>query len=157
MEGVIIPIKKPVPVSNLQILSRASFFLRLTPGQLDLVAANCSVQEFPATSQIYSLGDSAKYFYVLVEGMVRFNLTLGNRQTSVGEILRRGEVFGWAALIEGAQRRAATASCITPCVVLALEGNRLIEAMERDHGLGYFLMKQLNILINGKMIGFVAG
>lgn len=154
---MIIPVKELAPISNLQILSRAGFFSRLTPEQLERVAADCFIQEFPSASQIYNFGDSAKYFYVLVEGMVRFTLTLGNRQASAGEILRRGEVFGWAALIENAQRRAATASCITSCVVLALDGNRLIEAMEQDHSLGYCLMKQLNILINGKMIGFVTG
>mgnify|MGYP001557940379 FL=1 len=139
---MIIPLKKSVPATNLHILSQAGFFSCLTSEQLELVAANCSIQEFPGASQIYSLGDSARYFYVLIEGMVRFNLTLGGRQTSAGEILRRGEVFGWAALIESAQRRAATASCITPCVVLALDGNRLIAAMERDHSIGYCLMKR---------------
>ena len=144
-------------MAHLDTLAQADFFSRLTPEQLEKIATVSSVHEYPVASQIYSLDASAQYFYVLVEGMVRFNLTLGSRQASAGEILRRGAVFGWAALIENAQRRIATASCMTRCVVLAIDGNRLLALMEQDHSLGYCIMKQLNILITGKMAAFAAG
>ncbi len=149
--------KKSVGLSTLDVLGRADFFSQLTPTQLERVADICVLQEFANGSPIYSLGDVAEDFYVLIDGMVRFNLTLGNRQASAGEIIRRGEVFGWAALIENAQRRIATASCMTACVALAVDGNKLLALMDSDHSLGYCLMKKLNILITGKMTAFAAG
>jgi CRP-like cAMP-binding protein len=143
--------------SSLRILSQADFFSALTPPQLKSVAALFSRQEFTSGSQIYTLGDPAKEFYVLLEGMVRFNLTLGARHAPAGEIIRRGDVFGWAALIENAPRRIATASCITACTVLAVEGDRLLELMQRDHSIGYNLMKRLNLLVTSNLIAFAAG
>jgi toluene monooxygenase system ferredoxin subunit len=88
---------------------------------------------------------------------VRFTLGVGGRETSAGEIIRPGDVFGWAALVEGTQRRIATAYCLTPCEVLALPGSRLLRLMEEDHSLGYCLMKQLAILLTRELKTFAAG
>ncbi len=115
------------------------------------------MQHFAGGSQVYSLGHVAANFYVLIDGVVRFNLTLGSRHASAGEFIVRGDVFGWAALVEGAQHRIATASCITPCTVLAIDGNQLLKLMDRDHDIGYHLMKKLAILITSKMTAFAAG
>ena len=71
-----------------------------------------SLEAFRRETDIYTLGDAANHCYVLVRGMVRFALPLGKRTAAVGEIIRSGELFGWAALIRGAQRRMGTASCV---------------------------------------------
>lgn len=146
-----------LPLSSVDLLAQTDFFAELQPLQKNLVSRLCRLVEYPQDSQIYSLGERADDFYVLIDGMVRFTITLGNRHTSAGEIIRRGEVFGWAALIEPAQLRIATAVCITPCAVLAINGNQLLELMEQDHNLGYPIMKQLNYLITGKLTAFAAG
>lgn len=142
---------------SISTLARASFFSDLSQEQLELIASICHVQQFPANGQIYTLGDYAQYLYVLVEGTVRFRLTLGNRHASAGEIIGLGEVFGWAALIENAQRRIAGAACITPCVLVAIDGKELLELMEKNNTIGYQIMKQLSMLITGNMSAFVSG
>jgi CRP-like cAMP-binding protein len=157
MDAMVISANEAPSISALPILEEAKFFSDLTHDQLERIAAICGVQEFPNGSQIYNLGNPAKYFYVLIDGIVRFNLTLGNRQASAGEFIRRGEVFGWAALIENAQRRIATASCMTACTVLRVEGDQLLQLMEQDHSIGYYLMKKINVLITSKMTAFAAG
>lgn len=144
-------------LDSIDILAQTAFFSGLSARQLSLVAKLCRPVSFPQECSIYNLGDQADDFYILVHGMVRFTIGLGGRSTSAGEIIRRGEVFGWAALIEGAQTRSATAFCLTPCTVLAINGNRLLELMEQDNTMGYRIMKQLNFLINGKLTAFAAG
>jgi CRP-like cAMP-binding protein len=149
--------KETVSIPVLPLLEEARFFSDLAHDQLERIAAISQVQEFPGGSQIYNVGHPATYLYVLLEGVVRFNLTLGTRQASAGDFIRRGEVFGWAALIENAQRRIATASCMTPCTVLAVQGNGLLQLMSQDHSVGYHLMKKINMLITSKMTAFAAG
>ena len=105
-----------------EVLAQARFFSALTPAQLERVSAIARVKRFPQDTRIYNLGDTADDFFVLADGMVRFTLGLGKRETSAGEIIRRGDVFGWAALIESAQKRIATAFCLTTCEVIALNG-----------------------------------
>jgi CRP/FNR family transcriptional regulator, cyclic AMP receptor protein len=139
------------------ILSQADFFAGLSPRQLDSISEIGLLQEYAEGCEIYNLGEPAKNVYVLIDGMVRFAIGFGSRKATAGDILRRGEVFGWAALTPGSRQRIATASCLTPCTVLAIDGDVLVELMERDHTLGYRIMKQLNLLITGTLTAFAAG
>ena len=91
------------------VLAEARFFSGLTKTQLARVAALAHLRAFPQDTRIYTIGDALDDFYVLADGMVRFTLGLGKRETSAGDIIRRGEVFGWAPLVEGQPRRIATA------------------------------------------------
>jgi len=140
-----------------ELLAQARFFSGLTPAQLEPVIAIARIERFPQDTRVYNLGDHADDLFVLADGMVRFTLGLGKRETSAGEIIRRGDVFGWAALIATAQKRIATAFCLTACEVIALNGNELIALMENDHSLGYAVMKQLSVLLTSELTSFAAG
>jgi toluene monooxygenase system ferredoxin subunit len=139
------------------VLARARFFSGLTRPQLERVSALATLRAFPKDTRIYVLGDPVDYFYVLADGMVRFTLGLGKRETSAGEIIRRGDVFGWAALIEGHTHRIATAYCLTACEVLAMNGADLRALMDAEPTLGYPLMKQLAALLTSELVAFAAG
>lgn len=139
------------------VLGQARFFSGLTKAQLERVAALGRMRAFPQDTRIYVVGDAVDNFYVLADGMVRFTLGLGKRETSAGEIIRRGEVFGWAPLVEGHRRRIATAYCLTPCEVVAIDGGPLTALMESDTGLGFALMKKLAVLLTSELVAFAAG
>ena len=141
----------------LQVLAQARFFSGLARPQLERVAALGRMRSFPGDTRIYTVGDPVDDFYVLADGMVRFTLGLGKRDTSAGEIIRRGEVFGWAPLVEGHARRIATAYCLTACEVVAIDGARLNELMESDPALGYALLKKLAVLLTSELVAFAAG
>ncbi len=139
------------------VLAQAPFFAGLSTAQLAEVAALGRIERHAQDSQIYVLGDPADDFYVLAEGMVRFTLGLGKRSTSAGEIIRRGQIFGWAAVVENARTRIATAFCLTPCEVIAIDGKRLMALMEADHSVGYAITKELSILLTSELTSFAAG
>ena len=139
------------------VLSEARFFSGLTEEQRIQVAALARVRTFPQDTRIYTIGDAVDDFYVLAEGMVRFTLGLGKRETSAGDIIRRGDVFGWAPLVEGQPRRIATAYCLTACAVVAIDGAKLMELMESEASLGYALMKKLAVLLTSELVAFAAG
>ena len=85
-----------------EVMSRTSFFSDLAAEQLERLANSARVVSYKSNESIYELGDPAEDFFILVEGVVRFTIGLGGRRTSAGEIIRCGDVFGWAALIQGA-------------------------------------------------------
>ena len=151
------PAPASVAPSGVEIVAATGFFAELTPAQRERVAALGRIETYRQDGQIYDIGDAATDFYVLVDGMVRFSIGLGSRRAAAGQVLRRGEVFGWAALVEQAPKRIASASCISPCSVLAINGDQLLLLMEADHRLGYRLMKQLNALITGNLTAFASG
>ena len=139
------------------LLSQTHFFGGLTPNQLERIAGLSTVLECEAGQQVYRVGDPASEVYVLVHGTVRHAIGFGGRNASVGDILRRGELFGWAALTPPRNVRIATASCLAPCRFLVIDGAGLIALMEQDHTLGYRLMTQLNRLITGTLTSFAGG
>ena len=147
--------EKPAEVAG--VLGQARFFAGLSKPQLARVAALGRMRSFPGDTRIYVVGDAVDDFYVLAEGTVRFTLGLGKRDTSAGDIIRRGDVFGWAPLVEGHAQRIATAYCLTPCEVVALEGRALTRLMEGDPALGYALMKKLAVLLTSELVAFAAG
>jgi len=144
--------EKPV-----EVLGQAPFFSALTPAQLERVAALGRARSFPQDTRIYTVGDAVDDFYVLAEGMVRFTLGLGKRDTAAGDIIRRGDVFGWAPLVEGHPRRIATAYCLTACEVIAIDGEALVRLMEGDPAFGYALLKKLAVLLTSELVAFAAG
>jgi CRP-like cAMP-binding protein len=139
------------------VLGQARFFSGLSKAQLERVAALGRMRAFPQDTRIYTIGDAVDYFYVLAEGMVRFTLGLGKRDTTAGDIIRRGDVFGWAPLVEGHTRRIATAYCLTACSVVAIDGGALVALMDAELGLGYALMKKLAVLLTSELTSFAAG
>jgi len=144
-------------VDATSVLAQARFFSGLGKAQLERVAALGRARSFPADTRIYTVGDAVDDFYVLADGMVRFTLGLTKRDTAAGDIIRRGDVFGWAPLVEGHARRIATAYCLTACEVVAIDGAALVSLMESDTGLGYAVMKKLAVLLTSELTSFAAG
>ena len=140
-----------------RLLGEARFFAGLSRPQLERVAAIARMRSFPQDTRIYTVGDAVDDFYVLADGMLRFTLGLGKRDTSAGDIIRRGEVFGWAPLVEGHPRRIATAYCLTACEVVAIDGAALNRLMEADSALGFALLKKLAVLLTSELVAFAAG
>jgi len=152
-----LPSAVTVPQSAAGVLDEARFFGGLTAEQRGQVAALATLRSFPQDTRIYTVGDEVDNFYVLGEGTVRFTLGLGKRETSAGDIIRRGDIFGWAALVEGHQRRIATAYCLTACQVVAIGGDALLTLMDSDAAIGYALMKKLAALLTSELTSFAAG
>lgn len=139
------------------ILTRSDFFQGLTPDQIDRVAAISEIQKFEGGHQVYRICEPAKSVYVLVDGTVRISIGYGGRNAKLGDIVRRGDMFGWAAMTPGCNQRIAMASCLSPCDILAVDGVGLMELMEQDHTLGYRLMTRLTRLITGTLTAFAGG
>jgi CRP-like cAMP-binding protein len=146
--------RDPNPLS---ILRGVRFFRDLSERQLGEIARISRVETCEEGDQIYNIGDPARHFHVLAGGQVRIVIGLGHRNASTADVLRAGDVFGWAALMPGADRRIAAAHCLTRCQFVSIDGAQLLALMERDHTLGYRLMVQLNVLITGTVTAFVAG
>lgn len=143
--------------THTQILAQTAFFAGLSEKQLRLVASVSDMEECPIGHQLYKIGEVANTLYVLNDGMVRFAISFGKRDAPAGDILHRGQVFGWAALTPTSNVRIATATCLTQCSVIAIDGKSLLLLMEQDHTLGYRITTQLNVLVTGTMTAFVGG
>ena len=100
-------------------------------------------EEFAAQSVIYKIGDAATDFFLLESGRVEFLIGRGERKDPAGFMLRKGEIFGWAALLESHPQRIASAKALEPSVVQRLNGKAALAILEADPASGYTVMRRL--------------
>lgn len=96
---------------------------------------------------LYDVGDPADDVWVLESGRVEFVIGRGDRTSPAGFMLRKGEVFGWAALLEDHPRRIAKATCAEPSTLLRLKGEDVLRVLQDAPASGYVVMRQLSGLI----------
>ena len=104
-------------------------------------------EEHDAPSILYDLGDSADDLYILESGRVEFAIGREDRTSPAGFMLRKGEVFGWAALLEDQPRRIAKAACVERSTLLRLNGEEVLRVLHDEPASGYLVMRQLSMLI----------
>ena len=112
--------------------------------QLDHLARR---EDAPKGRVLYEVGDPTEDFYVLESGRVEFLFGRDERTTAAGFMLKKGEVFGWAALLDPTQRRIARATCLEDSTVLRLNGASALKILEVDLQSAYRVMRKLTTLI----------
>ena len=104
-------------------------------------------EEHASLSTLYDLGDPADDLYILESGRVEFVIGREDRTSMAGFMLRKGEVFGWAALLEDQPRRIAKANCIEKSTLLRLNGEEVLRVLSDEPASGYLVMRRLSMLI----------
>ena len=88
-------------------------FARMTPEELEVVAALAVEERFAEGDTIYREGDPSGGMYIVVDGVVETRTDLGEGVTKTLMTARPGTMFGWIALISKGER-AATAVAVEP-------------------------------------------
>ena len=129
-------------------LDAAELFIGISDATLAAIMALAQQEERAAGSICYDLGDPADDFFVLESGRVEFLIGRDERLSPAGFMLRKGEVFGWAALLDNHPQRIARAT--VPRTVPAACGSTASErsrSLENDPASGYLVMRRLSSLI----------
>jgi toluene monooxygenase system ferredoxin subunit len=128
-------------------LDVGELFNGLDASLLARLAALAKRESHEAGALLYRPGDPAEDFYVLDSGRVEFLVGRGERTAPGGFMLKKGEVFGWAALLDGYPYRIASARCLENSSVLRINGKSALAALEQDPGAGFVVMRRLAALI----------
>jgi toluene monooxygenase system ferredoxin subunit len=111
------------------------------------LAALARRESFEPGAMLYRPGDPADDFFVLDAGRVEFLVGRGDRTAPGGFMLKKGEVFGWAALLDGHPARIASARCLEESRLLRINGKAALGVLERDPAAGFVVMRRLAGLI----------
>ncbi|MEP7261134.1 MAG: Rieske 2Fe-2S domain-containing protein [Usitatibacter sp.] len=122
-------------------------FRGLNPATLEKLATLASSESHPAGAVLYSPGDPAENIYVLDAGRVEFTIGRGEGAAPDGFMLKKGETFGWAALLEGYPQRIAGARCMEDSTLMRINGGAAIGVLEGDASAGFTVMRRLSGLI----------
>lgn len=128
-------------------LGAAEMFVGIEAPTLDAIMALARKEDFEAGRSLYDIGDPAEDFFVLESGKVEFLIGRDQRVSPAGFMLHKGEVFGWAALLENQPQRIARATCLEPSQLLRINGSETLRVLEADPASGYLVMRRLSALI----------
>jgi len=128
-------------------LGTGELFNGLPSGTIDALARLARRETCPAGAMLYRPGDQAEDFFVLESGRVEFLIGRGDRTAPGGFMLKKGEVFGWAALLDGYPARIASARCLEESALLRINGKAALRVLEGDPAAGFIVMRRLAALI----------
>ena len=127
------------------IIRKHKFFKGLTVKHLKFIAGCAKNERFVAGNTIFVEGDKANMFYLIQKGEVALELTMPNQPTSRVQTVNAGEILGWSWVSPPYQWHF-NAKAIQDVKAIAIDARCLHAKMEKDHDLGYELLKRFSKL-----------
>ncbi|MBD3425600.1 MAG: cyclic nucleotide-binding domain-containing protein [Candidatus Omnitrophica bacterium] len=128
------------------ILKKHPFFKDLQQEYLDFIVGCASNVVFKEKDLILKENDPADKFYLIREGMVAIQIT--NKITI--QTLQSGDILGWSWLIPPYKYRF-NCKAVEKVRAIALDGKCLREKCEKNHDLGYELLKRLTVVFTQRL------
>ncbi len=135
---------------DLTPLRRAPLFAELTDRQLELIAGISRPETYKAGDSIFKEGDSGDRLFVIVEGAVRISRHVPNAGEEAITLLEPGACFGEMAVFDRPDR-STDAIAHRTVSLLSIAQPELDELLERDHELGYRLLRSLVRLLSQRL------
>jgi len=124
------------------ILKKHPFFKDLEQEYLEFIAGCASNVQFKQKEILMKQGDPADKFYLIREGMVAINLPVSTARTITLQTVCSGGIVGWSWLIPPYRYRF-DCRVVEDTRAIVLDGKCLREKCEKNHDLGYEMLKRL--------------
>lgn len=124
------------------ILQEHPFFKDLKEEYLDFIVGCASNVRFKENETILKEGDPADKFYLIREGKIAIDINISQHRPITIQTLGKGEILGWSWLIPP-HRHRFNARTVEDTRAIALDGKCLRDKCEKNHDLGYELLKRL--------------
>ena len=99
---------------------------------------------------LYEVDDIADDLYIIVSGEVRHTLGPGALAKEPTKVLKKGDVFGWAALLDKSPRRLARAVCTQRSELVRIGGEALLRALATEADVGDVVMSRFASMISSE-------
>lgn len=128
-----------------QLIAEVGVFAGLEPRHLELICGCGRNEHLPGGMLLAREGRSADRFYLIRNGSVALEVHSPGRGDLVIGTLHSGDMLGWSWLFAPYRWRLDVRT-IEPVRVIRFDGACLRDKCERDHELGYQLMKRFAAL-----------
>ncbi len=133
-------------------LQKISWFRELKPEHLQKIASISHLRKVKAEEVLFREGDSEDNLYIVVEGRIALNIFVPHRgkiRISTAEPL---DVFGWSSVTPTIHQRTAGATAVIDSLVICINAEKLRQACDEDHDLGYVVMRRLANIVASRLL-----
>lgn len=135
-------------------LRTCEVFAELTGEELLQILPLCHEEQHPKDEVMFSEGDEATVFYVLIEGRVSLQYVICPQPEYCQDarilLDKPGDFLGWSSLVKPS-RMTASGLCLTDVRLVAIDSGRLNELMERNSHIGFVILKELAGSLNRRL------
>lgn len=103
-------------------LKRLFYFRLLSDEQLDALASLASIHQFEAGELIFSQGEEATSFYILLGGKVQIYKLSREGKEMILHLFGPGDIFAEVPIFSGIPNYPANSLCMEACSVLSIQG-----------------------------------
>jgi CRP/FNR family transcriptional regulator, cyclic AMP receptor protein len=139
----------PAPLPTVESMQAYKLLSELDPQQLRTLLPLAQDWQFEAGQIIFYSGEKSHFLHLIVSGDVTLEEGTGTKFIPVYD-LHAGDAMGWSALTSDAVRHFH-ARAVTQVSTVAFPGADIRAACERDHAMGYALMKRLLALVTDRL------
>jgi len=125
------------------ILAEESFFKKLAPAQIEVIAGCASNVRFNKGDYIFREDEEADRFFLIRHGLVALDVFVPQRGPATIETIHEGEVLGWSWLFPP-YRWHFDARALELTRAIVFDGKCLREKCEKDPQLGYTLVMKFS-------------
>ena len=129
------------------LLRRAMPFQMVSDEMLQDIAALATSRSYARGDMIYDVGDEADDIHIVSSGSVQHVLQASADGAEVEKVMHSGDVFGWAAVLEGQRGRLAKTVCLERTEVIRINGEALMALIRRSPGTGDVIMSRFATMI----------
>jgi CRP/FNR family transcriptional regulator, cyclic AMP receptor protein len=130
-------------------LPKSDVFKDLRQETIDDISKIAVETSYDQDAVLYSPGDPADHFYLLVEGKVSLNIGKTAQMSYVVE--RLGETFGWPSVV-GHDSYRAEARCVVPTTLLKIEKTSLDKVFDAHERSGRKFFRSLAAALGQRLI-----
>ncbi|MBA2721760.1 MAG: ABC transporter permease subunit [Methylibium sp.] len=129
------------------LLRRTMPFQTVSDELLQGIAKLARWKSYARGDVIYDVGDSPDDIYVMSSGSVSHALAPESGVEPQDKIMRSGDVFGWAAVLEGQRGRMAKTVCLERTETIQIDGDELMKLIEQSPATGDVIMSRFATMI----------
>lgn len=131
-------------------LGQHPFFRGFNPDQMGEFVDCARDVRFEEGEYLFREGDESRNLYVIREGRIRIELHDARQGGVAVQTVERDDVLGWSWLIPPYLWHF-DARAMRTSLAVAMDGQRLRELCERDHTVGYELLKRTAQLMEHRL------
>jgi CRP/FNR family cyclic AMP-dependent transcriptional regulator len=132
------------------ILLEHPFFIGMEERYLRVLVACACNERFDGGDVIFRQGQEANQFFLIRSGKVELQLFADRRAALTIMTLEEGDILGWSWL-STPYRWKFTARALETTQAISLDGKCVREKVEKDHDLGYELLKRFVQIIEERL------
>ena len=126
-------------------LRKQEVFELLRPEQIDLLSEAAKVVKFKAGETVYSRGEKADHFYIVLKGQIALRLPgKGGLSVPIDE-LTAGDMFG-GCISSALDGYVLNAQCMDDSEILVLDSAPLKKMMDKDCSMGYIVQSRISAI-----------